>query len=96
MSTEVSNAEKRTDSTNIQPDTIFLGVDSFGSHHVFRSDDDMIHVIAPMRAEREAVVDVQGRELEGWMQDIAATRGWMSPEYGILTVDAEKFRPNGY
>lgn len=96
MSTEAPNAEKRTDSTEIQPATIFLGVDSFGSHHVWRRDDDKVHVIAPTRAEREAVVDGDGRDLEGWMQDIAASRGWMSPEYGILSVDASQFRPRGF
>lgn len=92
MTTNIANAKKRTGST-VRPGTIFLGVDNFGSHHVYRRDTDTVHVIAVKRNEREAVIDADGRRLEGWMADIAASRGWMSPDYGIQTVDFSQFSP---
>jgi hypothetical protein len=96
MSSTTANAEKRTDSNDIRPATIFLGVDSHGLHHVYRRDDDVVHVIDPALAERKAVIARNGRDLEGWMHEIDNERGWASPEYGVLSVDTDKFRPRGF
>ena len=97
MSSTTANAEKRTDSTDIRPATIPLGVDSHGLHHVYRrDDDDVVHVIDPASAERKAVIDRRGRDLEGWMHEIKDERGWTCAEYGILSVDTSQFRPRGF
>lgn len=95
MSTEAPNAEKRTDG-RVRDKTIPLGIDNAGSHHIYRSPTDTVHVIDPATGEREMLVDANGRELEGWMGDIKATRGWAEAWYGIESVNTEKFRPRGF
>jgi len=95
MSTTNSNAEKPTDS-KVRDKTIPLGIDNSGSHHIYRSPTDTIHVIDPSAGERVQVVDADDRLLEGWMDSIGETLGWEEPWYGIRTVDTGKFRPRGF
>jgi hypothetical protein len=98
MSTTNSSAEKRTDSTDIRPATIPLGVDVRGRHHVWRRDRDRVHVIEPESGKRALVFDLDGDRLETWIEFVAEedVPGWLDIWYGVRSVNYEHFRPRGF
>lgn len=72
MSTKHPTQRKRTDP---RANYLHAGVDTDGSHHVYRTIDETIHVITPA-GDREHVEQLDGRSVHEWMAFVADVRGW--------------------
>lgn len=68
-------------STAVRPTYVPLGTDSEGRHHVYRTDDETVHVVDPDggRTRRESLGT---RPVDDWMDFVAYRRGWARRQYG--------------
>lgn len=76
------NARRTQDSTAVRPPTVFLGVDSAGAHHVYRTRTETVHVVHPDRG-RTHTERLRGRHADEWMAFVADRRGWARRDYGV-------------
>lgn len=54
---------------------ILAGIDENGSHHVYRTIDETVHVVTP-EGDREHVQDLGGRSIHEWLTFVADVRSW--------------------
>lgn len=72
MSTKHPTQRKRTDP---RANYIHAGVDTDGSHHVYRTVDETI-IVVDTDGRREHVEQLDGRSVHEWMAFVAQKRGW--------------------
>ena len=79
MSTNTRSTQERT---AVRPRYVSLGVDADGSHHVYRTVDESIHVVHCERG-REHVEHIARRPVDEWMVFVDERRGWDERHYGV-------------
>lgn len=92
MSTEARTPNQGTDP---RPSYFALGVDETGAHHCYCTATDTAIVVDDGAVER--VQDLAGTTIDGWMEFVAARRGWASRRYGRSLADllVDGFREDG-
>jgi len=91
MATNVSQAEKPTDSTapdrlqqsdrgRIRPHHIFLGVDERGAHHIYQTTTETIHIVHDDGSRGRRLLD--GGDVDDYMDAVADAHGWAVERYG--------------
>lgn len=74
-------------SQGLPPATIYLGTDTEGHDHVYRSSTHAVHVVGPDGA-REHVARLGDRTVDDWMAFIDEEyTGWDHQHYGVDFVD---------
>ena len=83
MSTNVRSSDKRTDPRDSY---IQIGVDQEGAHHLYRTEDETVHVIRD--GQRTYRQDLDGRSINEWINYVRGKRGW---KHRDLFVDLSDF-----
>jgi hypothetical protein len=82
---ETVSARSRTDP---RPDYIFVGIDTEGAHHVYRTTDETVHVIR--NTDRTHRYDLEGLEqtINDWINYVAARRGFATQHLYTTLADS--------
>jgi hypothetical protein len=87
MATTQSSAEKRTDSTaRVRPKYILLGIDKNGSHHLYHTSTETIHIVHDDGSRGRKVVPADSRPKE-YIDALDELDAWSSIHYGPKAHD---------
>lgn len=66
--------------TDVRPTYIVLVTDADGADHIYRTDDETVHVVTD--AGRDRVEQLGARSVDEWITFVDERRGWRHRSYG--------------
>jgi len=76
-----TNATPTQERTAVRPTYFDLGTDTEGAHHTYCTLTDEVHVVQD--GAREIVQELDGRDIDDWMDYVQQERGWSRKLYGV-------------
>lgn len=76
----MTNYDTTQEKGSVRPKYIPLGVDELGNHHVYRTDDETIHVVNDGQRHHVETL-LHPWNVDEWMKHVDDKYGWADREY---------------